>query len=117
VKVLLDENFPLRLSKALRDEEIEVEHIITLGWRGASDNRIREKVEQERLLLLTQDEEFLDQPLRAGIVVVSKVRQSRSVSDRIGLWVVAVRDLLTTPRKERLFELTDEGVLVPWTHD
>jgi predicted nuclease of predicted toxin-antitoxin system len=57
VKVLLDENFPLRLMKALRGEDIEVEHIITLGWRGASDNRIREKVEREGLLFLTQAED------------------------------------------------------------
>jgi predicted nuclease of predicted toxin-antitoxin system len=106
VKILLDENFPLRLLKALRDEGMEVEHIITLGWRGASDSRIREKVEQEPLLFLSQDQEFLDQTLRAGVIVVSKVRQSRPVSDRIELWVTAVRELMTTPRKERLFELS-----------
>jgi hypothetical protein len=115
VKILLDENFPLRLLKALRDEGMEVEHIITLDWRGASDRRIREKVEQEPLLFLAQDQEFLDETLQAGVIVVSKVRQFRPVADRIELWVAAVRELMTTPRKELLFELTDEGVLVPVT--
>ncbi len=115
MKILLDESFPLRLLTVLRDEGMEVEHIITLDWRGASDRRIREKVEQEPLLFLTQDQEFLDQTLQAGVIVVSKVGQSRPVADRIELWVAAVRELMTTTRKELLFELTDEGVLVPVT--
>lgn len=114
MKVLLDENFPLRLLHALRTAGIEAEHIITLGWRGAPDTRIHAKVEQERLLFVTQDDEFLGLPFQAGCVVVSRVRQSRPVSQRIELWLASIRDLLAAPRKERLFELTDDGVLVPW---
>jgi hypothetical protein len=37
VKVLLDENFPLGLMRVLQADGLQVEHIITLNWRGASD--------------------------------------------------------------------------------
>ena len=38
--VLLDENFPLGLVRVLEADGLKVEHIITLGWRGASDARV-----------------------------------------------------------------------------
>jgi hypothetical protein len=41
VKILLDENFPLGLVRVLEADGLRVEHIITLGWRGTSDTRIR----------------------------------------------------------------------------
>ena len=41
MKVLLDENFPLPLLGALRGKDIDAEHIITLGLRGATDKIIR----------------------------------------------------------------------------
>jgi hypothetical protein len=44
VKVLLDENFPLALPHSLHAGGRDVDHIITLGWRGASDHRIRERL-------------------------------------------------------------------------
>ena len=34
MKVLLDENFPLGLVRALEADGLQVDHIITLGWRG-----------------------------------------------------------------------------------
>lgn len=37
MKVLLDENFPLGLVPALQADGLQVEHVIALGWRGASD--------------------------------------------------------------------------------
>ena len=40
MRFLLDENFPLSLIHALRAEGLTADHIITLGWRGASDNLI-----------------------------------------------------------------------------
>jgi predicted nuclease of predicted toxin-antitoxin system len=36
VKVLLDENLLQGLVRVLRDDGLDVEHIITLGWRGVS---------------------------------------------------------------------------------
>ena len=64
MKVLLDENFPLALHRSLETGGVDVEHIITLGWRGASDQRIRERLVDHELLFLTQDEDFLFSKLR-----------------------------------------------------
>jgi hypothetical protein len=63
---LLDENFPLALYRRLTADGEDVEHIITLGWRGASDQRIRDRLVEKHLLFLTQDEDFLfDEPTEA----------------------------------------------------
>lgn len=57
--VLLDENFPLALLRALHADGEAAEHIITLGLRGVSDRAIRERVLHADVLFLTQDEDFL----------------------------------------------------------
>ena len=114
VKVLLDENFPLGLVRALELDGVEVEHIITLGWRGASDTRIRTRLSSPDVLFLTQDEDFLFGESVASIVVVSRVRQARQLTERIEVWRRAVGELVRTPQSVRLFELTNEGVLMPW---
>jgi uncharacterized protein DUF5615 len=44
VIVLLDENFPLGLLRNLQHDGLSAQHIITLGWRGVSDARIRERL-------------------------------------------------------------------------
>lgn len=62
----------------------------------------------------TQDEDFLFGESVASIVVVSRVRQARRLTERIEVWRRAVGELLSTPQSLRLFELTDEGVLMPW---
>jgi hypothetical protein len=54
LKILLDENFPLALLRRLTADGEDVEHIITLGWRGASDRRIRDRLVEKHLLFLTQ---------------------------------------------------------------
>lgn len=51
--ILLDENFPLGLLKRLQADGLVADHIITLGWRGASDTRIREHLQDRDLLFLT----------------------------------------------------------------
>ncbi len=112
--ILLDENFPLGLVRALEIAGVHVEHIITLGWRGASDTRIRTRLSSPEVLFLTQDEDFLFGEAVASIVVVSRVRQSRRLAERIEVWRGAVEELLRSPHAHRLFELTDEGVLMPW---
>lgn len=114
MKVLLDENFPLGLLRRLRADGFAAEHIITLGWRGAPDARIRERLLDEQVLFLTQDEDFLFGPAVSASIVVSRVKQSRPLSDRIEIWRSAVRDLANASRPERLFELMDDGTLAPW---
>ena len=113
--VLLDENFPLGLVRVLEADGLKVEHIITLGWRGASDARIRERLNNSELIFLTQDDDFLSGGAVAATIVVSRVRQSRRLADRIEVWRAAVQQLLEAPKAQRVFELTDEGVLAPYS--
>ena len=114
MKVLLDENFPLALLRSLLKDGQAAEHIITLGWRGASDQRIRERLVDHSVLFLTQDEDFLFDKPAAAIVVLSRVRQSRRLEERVQVWRQAIHELVSTPRPERLFELMDDGRLLPW---
>lgn len=114
MKVLLDENFPLGLLRSLQTERVSADHIITLGWRGATDRRIRERLQDSQTLFLTQDEDFLFGESVAATVVISRVRQSRLLKERIEVWRQAIKELTETSRDERLFELTDAGVLLPW---
>jgi biotin operon repressor len=115
VKILLDENFPLGLVRALQADGLDVEHIITLGIRGASDERIRERLSEATLIFLTQDDDFLSGEPVAALIVVSRVRQSRKLADRIQVWRKAVQTLRKIEKPTRLFELTDDGALVPWS--
>jgi len=114
VKVLLAENFPLGLLRELHDDGLTAEHIITLELRGASDNEIRERLQDDQVLFLTQDEDFLFGESVPALVVLSRVRQARGLAERIEVWRTAVRDLIEKPRPERLFELLDDGTLLPW---
>jgi len=113
VKVLLDENFPLGLLRRLHADGFAVEHIITIGWRGAPDTRSRTPPGRAGPLP-DQDDDFLFGPAVPAIIVVSRVKQSRRLSDRIEIWRSAVRDLANASRPERLFELMDDGTLAPW---
>jgi hypothetical protein len=114
VKILLDENFPLGLLRRLHADGFVAEHIVSLGWRGASDARIRQRLRDDQLLFLTQDDDFLSGAAVPAIIVVSRIKQSRRLGDRIEVWRSAVHDLANTPRSERLFELMDDGTLTPW---
>jgi hypothetical protein len=114
VKVLLDENFPLGLVRALEADGLHVEHIITLNWRGASDTRIRERLSDKDVVFLTQDDDFLFGTSVDATIVVSRVRQSRRLADRIEVWRKAIASLSAVAQTTRVFELTDEGVLKAW---
>jgi hypothetical protein len=114
VIVLLDENFPLGLLRSLQADGLSAQHIITLGWRGASDARIRERLQDDQVVFLTQDEDFLFGETSRAIVVLSRVRQSRPLKDRIEIWRKCVRELLQASKPERLYELMDNGALLPW---
>jgi hypothetical protein len=113
VNVLLDENFPLGLLHRLRADGFIADHIITLGWRGASDAQIRRHLQTSDKLFLTQDDDFLTGERVPAMVMVSHVRQARPLADRIEVWRTAVHSLVQSPQTARLFELSDDGVLLP----
>ena len=114
MRFLLDENFPLGLLRVLQSDGWYADHIITLAWRGASDKRIRERLQDPQIVFFTQDDDFLFGEAVAAVVVLSRVRQSRPLKERIEVWRTACHELAHTRRGERLFELTNEGVLLPW---
>jgi hypothetical protein len=113
VKVFLDENLPLTLVHRLRDDGHAADHVITIGWRGASDARLAERLVEADLLFLTQDEDFLFARDLAAVIVLSRVKQARPLVERIGIWRDAVRRLSETADGRR-FELLDDGTLIPW---
>jgi predicted nuclease of predicted toxin-antitoxin system len=47
MRILLDENFPLALLWKLREAGYEVDHVIPLGLRGASDSAIIKRLNSE----------------------------------------------------------------------
>lgn len=114
MKILLDENFPLRLARELRSAGFVVEHIIELGLRGSSDEAIIRRLAEEPLLFLTQDLDFLDvdRDLKA-IVVVSHLPQRWRIQDRTAIWRSVVEDYLRERPAGRLFEIFEDGRLLP----
>jgi hypothetical protein len=110
----LTKNIPLGLLRSLQHDGLSAQHIITLGWRGASDARIRERLQDDQLVFLTQDEDFLLGEASRAIIVLSRVRQSRPLKDRIEIWRHSVRELLQASKPERLYELMDNGARLPW---
>ena len=86
-----------------------------LEMRGASDARIRERLSDAKVIFLTQDDDFVSGDPVAAVIVVSRVRQSRKLADRIRVWRNAVEALLAMEQTTGLFELTDDGTLVPWS--
>ena len=62
----------------------------------------------------SRNEDFLLGETSRAIVVVSRVRQSRPLKDRIEIWRNCVRELLQASKPERLYELMDNGALLPW---
>jgi hypothetical protein len=114
MKILLDENFPLALVQKLRDEGHEVEHIILLGLRGAPDATIVARLNVEDTLFLTHDEDFLGVALSRSGVIVSRVTQTLPLDQRLEIWARAIRQYFSRTWSERVFEVYDDGRLVPW---
>jgi hypothetical protein len=115
VNVLLDENFPLGLLRTLRADGLHADHVITLGWRGIPDSELRARVHDADVIFRTQDTEFLradTAPFAA--VMVSRIKQARPIGKRIAICQRAIRALIEKQPAERLFELTDDGMLLPW---
>ena len=113
MKVFLDENFPLALVHRLREDGCVADHVITVGWRGASDALIAERLVDTELVFLTQDEDFLFGRDLAAVIVLSRVRQARPLAERIAIWREAIHRLSERPEGRR-FELLDDGSLIPW---
>ncbi len=66
------------------------------------------------VLFLTQDEDFLLDKTTVATVVLSRVKQSCGLGERVQIWRKAIRELVSTPRPGRRFELMDDGRVVPW---
>jgi len=79
VKVLLDENFPLDLRRTLRADGLYADHVITLGWRGVPVSELRARVQDDDVIFLTHDTEFLSvdtggrQILRQSVVWLREI--------------------------------------------
>lgn len=114
MRFLLDENFPLALYRRLHREGEDVEHLITSGRRGLPDSAILDRLRNEPdLVLLTQDDDFLDESGLRGRVIVSRVRQSRKIAERVEVWTAALERFVAEEPPGDVFELLDDGTLVP----
>jgi predicted nuclease of predicted toxin-antitoxin system len=115
LKILLDENFPLPLYHRLRTAGYDVEHIIVLGLRGVKDSELRKRLAREEIILLTQDTEFEDVTADCrGQVIISRVRQNLPIQRRVDIWFKALQEFMTRRRLEKLFDLLENGQIVPW---
>jgi len=115
VTVLLDENFPLRLARRLRQQGRHAEHIIELGQRGVSDAVIRQRLQSEDLLFLTNDTEFVSLPPNCkSSIIVASVSQGLPLEERVKLWLSAIEQFFAKAWSEQLFEAGDDGNLRPW---
>ena len=114
MRILLDENFPLALLWKLQEEGHQVDHIILLGLRGAPDQAIIDRLNSDAVLLLTNDQEFLERPLSRSRVIVSRVTQSQPIDVRLEIWLRAIHDYFSRDWTEMFFEVFDDGRLRPW---
>jgi predicted nuclease of predicted toxin-antitoxin system len=113
MKILLDENFPLALVQKLRDQGHDTEHLILLGLRGIPDSAIIERLQSEELLFLTNDREFLRRPATRSVVIISRVTQSLPIEVRFDAWLRAIYEYFAKNWDEKLFEVFDDGKLLP----
>lgn len=115
MSILLDENFPVQLHNRLRQDGIDVEHIV-LTQRGIPDARIRQRLASDAtLVFLTNDTEFLDFDFKCrGAIVVSRVRQALPIQVRIEIWLRGLAAFLAERPQGMLFELIEPGQIVPW---
>jgi hypothetical protein len=113
LRVLLDENFPLRLRHLLNERGIDCDHVITLGLRGMSDHDLLALVSAQDLVLLTQDGDFEEMSPDAGQVVISRLWQGLPIQRRVELWLAAVDVLLRDVPTQKVLEITPTGELRP----
>lgn len=115
MKLLLDEAFPLALFHRLRGAGKEVEHVIARGRPSIGDESLRERLEAEPLVFLTQDQELADIPADfRSQVVISDLAPWMPIGQRVEVWVGAIEKLAELELQERLFEILPWGELVAW---
>jgi len=66
VRLLLDENLSERLISALESRFPGTLHVRVLGIGGASDSRVWQRAADERCLLVTKDEDFVQLSVLRG---------------------------------------------------
>lgn len=92
-----------------------MEHVIVLGQRGIQDSELRKRVEAEEIVFLTQDSEFEDMPVGyRGAIIISRVRQSLPIQQRVQMWFNSIQDFMTRRPTGKLFDLYETGEVVPW---
>lgn len=111
MKLLLDENFPLRLYRELRERGIDCDHVIPLGLRGSGDRELLARVTGQELVLLTQDADFEEMPADPGRIVISRLWQGLPIQRRVELWMAAVEQLLAERPSAGVLEITPAGEL------
>ena len=92
-----------------------MEHIL-LQERGIPDSTIRKRLAVDsRLVFLTNDTEFLELDFEcSGAVIVSRLRQSLPIGERIDSWLRGLAAFLAERPPGTLFELVEPGRIVPW---
>lgn len=118
MKILLDENFPLKVYYQLEAKGFEVEHIILLSQRGIPDTNIRQRLKVEELLFLTHDSEFVTHPSKyKAVILLSRVAQNKPISERTQLITKAIEQFISQLQEvssvEKLFEINTEGEVRP----
>lgn len=92
-----------------------LKHIIVLGQRGIKDTQVRKRLEEETIVLLTQDTEFEDVAADLpGKVIISRVRQNLPIRQRVEIWFAALNDFVSRSYMENLFDLIEDGRIIPW---
>jgi predicted nuclease of predicted toxin-antitoxin system len=99
LRLLLDENFPLRLRHLLVERGIDCDHVITLGLRGATDHDLLALVSGQELILLTQDGDFEGMSPNAGQVVISRLWQGLPIQTCCFVSVRRRRSSRSRPRE------------------
>jgi predicted nuclease of predicted toxin-antitoxin system len=104
MKILVDENLPLRLPKELADLFPNVDHASKLGLRSKPDSEIwRYAVSQGYMAILTADADFQSRALELGPTpkVIRIERCDFSAKEIVALLrreAVRIHDFLASPR-------------------
>ena len=82
-----------------------------LGYLGSFLGRAFQNSED---LVLTHDQEFFDLPLSRSRVIISRVSQSLPIGLRVEIWHQAIGEYFSRDWSETVFEVFDDGKLLPW---
>lgn len=91
-----------------------MEHLV-LGERGLPDEAIRQRLmTEDDLVFLTQDTEFegTPKPYRSR-VIISRLPQRIKTAQRVAAWHAALTTFIAAPPPGDLFELMENGMILP----